>query len=186
MSELTTPDSTDPERTVARRASAVLIAGVISAVVIGAALGVVWWKLAPRVSVMVKEGEAWPANYQPNEYLGADVAFGALALLAGLGVTIALIYMRREHLISTLASAVLSGFIGSAIMWFIGTRLGSVDIAGLSATEEIVVDAPLKLTLPAMIIVWPLTAAVVISIVAAADWFSAARKRHHTDEEFSI
>jgi hypothetical protein len=71
-------------------------------------------------------------------------------------------------------------------MWFIGTRLGSVDIAGLSATEEIVVDAPLKLTLPAMIIVWPLTAAVVISIVAAADWFSAARMRHHTDEEFSI
>jgi hypothetical protein len=34
--------------------------------------------------------------------------------------------------------------------------------------------------------VWPLTAAVVISIVSAADWFSAARKRHHTDEEFSI
>ena len=174
------------EATVARKASAVLIAGLISAVVIGAALGVVWWKLAPRVSVIVKEGETWPANYQPNEYLGADVAFGALALLAGLGVTIALIYMRREHLISTLASSVLSGFVGSALMWFIGTRLGGVDIAGLSGTEEVVVEAPLQLTLPAMVMIWPLTAAVVISVVAAADWFSAARKRNHADDTFSI
>ena len=90
MSELT-------EKSVARRASAVLVAGLISAVVLGAALGVVWWKLAPRVSVTVKAGETWPANYQPNEYLGADVAFGALAILGGLGLTIALIYMRREH-----------------------------------------------------------------------------------------
>ena len=174
------------EATVARKASAVLIAGLISAVVIGAALGVVWWKLAPRVSVIVKEGETWPANYQPNEYLGADVAFGALALLAGLGVTIALIYMRREHLLSTLASAILSGFVGSVLMWFVGTRLGGVDIEGLSGTEEVTVDAPLQLTLPAMIVIWPLTAAVVISIVAAADWFSAARKRNHADDTFSI
>ena len=174
------------EATVARKASAVLIAGLISAVVIGAALGVVWWKLAPRVSVIVKEGETWPANYQPNEYLGADVAFGALALLAGLGVTIALIYMRREHLLSTLASSVLSGFVGSALMWFIGTRLGGVDIAGLSGTEEVVVEAPLQLTLPAMIMIWPLTAAVVISIVAAADWLSAARTRNRVDDTFVI
>jgi hypothetical protein len=174
------------EATVARKASAVLIAGLISAVVFGAALGVVWWKLAPRVSVIVKEGETWPANYQPNEYLGADVAFGALALLAGLGVTIALIYMRREHLLSTLASAILSGFVGSALMWFVGTRLGGVDIAGLSGTEEVTVEAPLQLTLPAMIVIWPLTAAVVISIVAAADWFSAARKRNRADDTFSL
>lgn len=174
------------ERSVARRASAVLVAGLISAVVLGAALGVVWWKLAPRVSVIVKSGETWPANYQPDEYLGADVAFGALALLAGLGLTIALIYMRREHLLSTLASAVLSGLIGSVLMWVVGTRLGSVDISGLSGTEEVTIDAPLQLTLPAMIMMWPLTAAVVISIVAAADWFAAARRRNLEDESFSI
>ncbi len=171
---------------IARRASAVLTAGLISAVVLGAALGVVWWKLAPRVTVIVKSGETWPANYQPDEDLGADVAFGALALLAGLGLTIALIYMRREHLLSTLASSVLSGFVGALLMWFVGTRLGSVDIAGLSGTEEVTVTAPLQLTLPAMIMIWPLTAAVVISIVAAADWFSAARKRNQADDTFSI
>jgi hypothetical protein len=36
-----------------------------------------------------------------------------------------------------------------------------------------------------MIMIWPLTAAVVISIVAAADWLSAARKRGHLDDTFS-
>ena len=174
------------QKSIARRASAVLTAGLISAVVLGLGLGVVWWKLAPRVSVIVKAGETWPANYQPNEYLGADVAFGALALLAGLGLTIALIYMRREHLLSTLASALLSGIIGSLLMWAVGTHLGKVDIAGLSGTEDVVVDAPLQLTLPAMILIWPLTAAVVISIVSAADWFAAARRRNLDDESFSI
>jgi len=101
-------------------------------------------------------------------------------------VTIALIYMRREHLLSTLASAILSGFVGSVLMWFVGTRLGGVDISGLSGTEEVTVDAPLQLTLPAMIVIWPLTAAVVISIVAAADWFSAARKRNHADDTLAV
>lgn len=174
------------QKSIARRASAVLTAGLISAVVLGLGLGVVWWKLAPRVSVIVKAGETWPANYQPNEYLGADVAFGALALLAGLGLTIALIYMRREHLLSTLASALLSGIVGSLLMWVVGTHLGQVDIEGLSGTEEVVVNAPLQLTLPAMILIWPLTAAVVVSIVAAADWFAAARRRNLDDESFSI
>lgn len=179
MSELT-------EKSIARRASAVLTAGLISAVVLGLALGVVWWKLAPRVSVIVKSGETWPANYQPDEYLGADVTFGALAILAGIGLTIALIYMRREHLVSTLASSVLSGFVGALLMWFVGTRLGGVDIAGLSGTEEVTIDAPLQLTLPAMMMMWPLTAAVVISVVAAADWYAAARRRNLDDESFSI
>ena len=174
------------QKSIARRASAVLTAGLISAVVLGLGLGVVWWKLAPRVSVIVKAGETWPANYQPNEYLGADVAFGALALLAGLGLTIALIYMRREHLISTLASALLSGIVGSLLMWVVGTHLGQVDIEGLSGTEEVTINAPLQLTLPAMILIWPLTAAVVVSIVAAADWFAAARRRNLDDESFSI
>ena len=35
--------------TTARKASAVLVAGLITGLVAGLALGVVWWKLAPRV-----------------------------------------------------------------------------------------------------------------------------------------
>ena len=67
-------------------------------------------------------------------------------------MTIGLVNIRREHLLSSLWSAILSGAIGSALMWLVGSRLGSVDIAGLSATidDKVVVDAPLSLTMPVL------------------------------------
>jgi len=160
---------------VARRASAVLITGVIAALVLGAALGVLWWKLAPRVSVLVKPSGIWPADYQPSEYLTSDLTFAILAGLAGIGLTIGLVRMRRDHLVSTLASAILAGFVGSAAMWFVGTRLGGVDIAGLTATEGRSIDAPLVLHMPALFLIWPIAASIVVTIMAAGDWWASMR-----------
>ena len=63
-------------------------------------------------------------------------------------------------------------------MWLVGSRLGSVDIAGLSATieDKVVVEAPLVLTMPAILLVWPATAALVVTVVAFADWWAALRR----------
>ncbi len=161
-----------------RRTTSVLAAGIVIGVVAGAALGVVWWRLAPRVSVVVRPDAVFPANYQPDGYIGADVAYAALACIAGVAVTIGLVNIRREHLLSSLWSAILSGAIGSALMWLVGSRLGSVDIAGLSATidDKVVVDAPLSLTMPAILLVWPATAALVVTVVAFADWWAELRR----------
>ncbi|MSO27697.1 MAG: hypothetical protein EXQ60_06510 [Candidatus Nanopelagicales bacterium] len=161
-----------------RRTSAVVTAGFVVGAVSGLALGVIWWRLAPRVPLVVRSGGAYPANYQPDGYLAADVSFGALALFAGLAVTIGLLVMRREHPLSVLVASLLAGGVGSVLMWFVGTRLGSVDIDGLVATtmDEGVIEAPLKISMPALLLVWPITAALMIFAVSFADWWGEAKK----------
>lgn len=163
--------------TTSRKASAVLLAGLIVGLVSGAALGVVWWALAPRVPVVVRPGVAFPEGYQPEGYLAADVAFGALALVAGIAITIGLASMRRDHLLSVLVGALLASAVGTAAMWFVGTRLGSVDIEGLVATttEDVVVDAPLEVSMPVMFLIWALASAGVVTILALSDWIAETR-----------
>jgi hypothetical protein len=163
----------------ARKASAVVVAGLVVGAVSGVALGVVWWQLAPRVPLIVQPGVSFPETYQPEGYLAADVAFGALAAVAGVAITIGLANMRRDHLMSVLVAGLLASAVGTAAMWFVGTRLGSVDIEGLSATttEDLVVDAPLNVSMPGMFVMWALASASVVTILALGDWVQEVRSR---------
>lgn len=153
-------------------------AGAIVGLVSGAALGVVWSALAPRVPLVVAPESASPQGFQPEEYLASDIAFGVLGLVAGVAVTIGLAYMRREHLLSVLIAALLASGLGTVAMWFVGTRLGSVDIEGLQATttSEIIVDAPLTVSLPAVYLMWSVAAALIVTILALSDWLSELKR----------
>ncbi len=163
--------------TTTRKASAVVLAGLIVGLVSGVALGVVWWALAPRVPLVVQPGVSFPQAYQPEGFLAADAAFGLLGIVAGVAIAIGLANMRRDHLLSVLVAALLASVVGTAAMWFVGTRLGSVDIAGLSATTttDIVVDAPLKVSLTAVFVLWAVASAAVVTILALGDWVVEVR-----------
>ncbi|MDO8310208.1 MAG: hypothetical protein Q7V58_17850 [Actinomycetota bacterium] len=177
MSAESPPTGPAARRATARHASAVIVAGLIVGLVSGVALGVVWWQLAPRVPLIVQPGVSYPQGYQPEGYLAADAAFGLLGLVAGIAITIGLANMRRDHLFSVLVAALLSGAVGTAAMWFVGTRLGSVDIEGLSATTtaDLVVEAPLRVSMPSMFLMWALASAVVVTVLALGDWIGEAR-----------
>ncbi len=168
-----------------RKASAVILAGLVFGVVSGAALGVVWWALAPRVPLVVRPGVSFPEGFQPEGFLAADAAFGALGLVAGIAITIGLANMRRDHLLSVLLAGLLSAAVGTAAMWFVGTRLGSVDIDGLVATttQEQVVDAPLDVSLPGMFLMWALASAGVVTILALSDWIAEVRAGRRAGSE---
>ena len=58
--------------------------------------------------------------------------------------------------------------------------LGSVDIEGLIATtsEEFVTDAPLEVTMPGVYLVWSISAATVVLVLAISDWLVARRSGH--------
>ncbi len=165
-----------------RKASAVIIAGLVVGLISGAALGVVWWQLAPSIPLLVRpESGAYPEGYQPEGYLASDVTFAILAVIAGVAITVGLAYMRRDRLGSVLVGALLASAVGTVAMWFVGTRLGSVDIEGLVATtrEDVVVDAPLSVSMPAMYLVWGISAALVVTVLALSDWLGeriAAKK----------
>jgi hypothetical protein len=165
------------KRHVVRKVSFVIIAGLIVGLVSGAALGVVWWKLAPRVPLVINQGVSYPEGYQPGGYLAADAAFGLLAFIAGIAITIGLANMRRERLLSVLIAGILSGVIGTAAMWFVGTHLGSVDIDGLIATTETstTAEAPLRVAMPGMFLMWPFAAALVVLVLSLGDWIAERR-----------
>ena len=153
----------------------VVVAGMLVGALSGAALGVLWWQLAPRASVVVRPDGVRPQGFQPEEYLAADVSFAALALVAGIIVTIGLAAMRRQHLVGVLFAGLLAGIVGTLSMWQVGTRLGSVDIEGLIATtqDEVVTQAPLEVTMPGVYLVWAIAAAAVVVTLALGDWLAA-------------
>ena len=171
---MSSPGSSTRPRATERRVAAVITAGVVAGVLCGAALGVLWWRLAPRVPVIISPDGSTPNGFQPEGYLAADIAFGVLAAVAGVAIAVGLATMRREHLWSVLVASLLSSAIGTLAMWWVGTRLGTVDIEGLVATtsEQVVVDGPLSLSLPAMFLVWPIASAVVVTILALTDAMS--------------
>jgi len=157
-----------------RKASAVILAGVIFGLGIGLALGVLWWRLSPRVEFVVESGQF--VDFETKGFLAPDVAFGALAIVAGLLVTIGLARMRREHLILVLIAAILSGAIGSLAMWWVGRSLGKVDIAGLAGTQTVLSETSLELHLGAMLLAWPIVAAAVVTVLALEDWLSGLKR----------
>jgi hypothetical protein len=157
----------------------VLIAGAVVGLLSGAALGVLWWRLAPRVPIVIQPDGSRPQGFQPEEYLAADIAFAALALVAGVILTVALAAMRRQHLLGVLAAGLVASALGTVAMWQVGTRLGSVDIDGLVATTEVefVVDAPLAVTMPGVYLVWAIAAATVVAVLALSDLLASYRAR---------
>jgi len=160
-----------------RRPAAVVIAGLVVGLVSGAALGVVWSALAPRVPVRITPDSPALRGSLLDHSLASDVTFGVLGLVAGVAIAIGLAYMRREHLFSVLVGALLAGAVGTAAMWFVGTGLGSVDIEGLQATTtgELVIDGPLTVSLPGMFLMWPLASAAIVTVLALSDWLGDFR-----------
>ncbi len=163
-----------PGRT--RKAVTVFITGVIACGLSGAALGVLWWSLAPRVSVVVTPDRVVPEGFQPQEYFAANISFGAVGALAGVFMAIALVSMRREHLLASLVAALASSAVGTWAMWWVGSNLGVVDLANVDIPDSTVLDGPLEVTLPAMLLMWPLGSSLVIAVMALGD-FLAERKR---------
>jgi hypothetical protein len=158
-----------------RKLPAVLAAGLVVGLIAGAALGVLWWQLAPRVQLVIEPGSV-TTGYDTGGYMAADVAFSALGAVAGVAIAVGLARMRREHLAGVLAAAMLASAIGTTAMWLVGTKLGSVDIEGLQATvDQVVVDAPLRVSAPAAYLVWSIASAIVVAVLAATDWLHEER-----------
>lgn len=166
-----------------RRVSAVLGMGLIFGAFVGAGLGVLWWRLAPRVDITGDAGGL--ADFRGKGLLASDVAFTALAFVAGVLITIGLARMRREHLLQVLMAALVSSAVGTATMWWVGRTLGSVDIDGLAGTQQDAAQAPLVLHMPAVLLVWPIAAALVVTVLALEDWLSGLRARSASARKLS-
>lgn len=146
---------------------------------LGAVLGVAWWWIAPRVVLDVYGDQAYPAEYQPGGYI-ADEGWAAIAGILG-GVAMILIAgwasrRRQGHWLdmSVLGWSVLAGLVGAVAIWIVGEGLGSVDVeaAIAAAGDGGSFEAPLRLRMPGVLLLWPLASAVVFTGVSIVAWIT--------------
>lgn len=176
MSGLTTPATTDP---ISKRAlSRTDVLGLCAVVAgLGAALGVAWWVLAPRVVLKVVGTLTYPTEFQPRGYI-ADDGIAALACIIGgvvtMGVAALLAHRRCRRALAypTLVWSFLAGVVGAIMLWWVGTRLGATDLEAAIAVagDGGQVEAPLQLRMPGVLVLWPLASAVVFTIASWVSW----------------
>ncbi|MEU9863143.1 DUF2567 domain-containing protein [Streptomyces sp. NPDC047971] len=142
-------------------------AAVVAAVsaVAGAALGLLWLWLAPRVS-LISDGKAVFLRHSEGESaIGADGTFVLLALAFG-AVAAGLVFLIHRHGgVALVMGLAVGGVLGSLLGWGVGTLLGPTHDVVAHAKEvgpNVVFDAPLKLEMWAgAMLAWPIAAMIV-------------------------
>ncbi|MFM9136094.1 MAG: hypothetical protein ACKOT0_11825 [bacterium] len=164
------------------RARAWLSVGIalVGCAALGALLGLLWVRLAPRVELFVSGGKGYPQGFQPEGYMTADGLAALLCAGAGVvvGVAVTLVVRRRvaaedpRWAYLALALGVLLGVVGAASLWLTGVLLGTTDYeAQLAvAADGDTLVAPLRLRIPGVLLLWPIASVAVTFIVALFDW----------------
>lgn len=145
----------------------------LAGAVLGVVVGLLWLQLAPRVMLVAGSDAIRYVAPEGEQRAGADGTFALLALGAG-GVTALAAFLltrRRGGGIAVAGGLTLGGLTGSALAWQLGTRLGpSTDVIANAkkAGEGVEFSAALELGAYGALLVWPMTAMVVLLALSAA------------------
>lgn len=156
-----------------RRPVVAFLLALLAAIVVGALLGVLWWRLAPLDPLFVAGGKAYPQTFQPRDYITDEVVAAILCTLAGLVAGVAAVWITRPRRLLALWSSLAMGCLGAVALWLVGTRLGAVDMSAVlaQAADGDTFEAPLRLRMPGILVLWPLASAAVIFVVALYEWW---------------
>lgn len=133
--------------------------------VAGAALGLLWLWLAPRVP-LISDGKAVFLRHSEGEAaIGADGTFVLLALGFGAVAALVVFLFHRHGGVALVLALAAGGVLGSLLAWGVGTYLGPThDVVGHAKAvgSNVVFEAPLKLEMwQGAILAWPLAAMIV-------------------------
>ncbi|WP_431678061.1 hypothetical protein [Kitasatospora sp. KL5] len=169
----------------------------VAGALLGVVLGLLWLWLAPRVGLVVKGEQLLYADPEGEQRAGADSVFALLGLGAGVVTALAafLSTRRRGGGIAVAVGLALGGLAGSVIAWQLGTRLGPTsDLVAHArqAGDGGRFSAPLELGAHGALLVWPMTAMVLLLVLSAAFgkreedpppyWASPQPWAHHPQE----
>lgn len=155
-----------------RYAGACLLAGI--------PLGLLWWLVTPRPRFRVVEAGVALEQRTAGAFIAADGWFALLGLAAGVvAAVVALARHRRrsEELPGALLGLVLGGALGSLAAWATGSALAPDDVAALAQGREVgeSFEGGLRLRAPGVLLVWPVTSALLVFVVLVAE--ERARRR---------
>lgn len=152
-----------------------LIGALITAAgaLLGLLVGVLWLWLAPRVMLVASTDAIRYVDPEGEQRAGADGVFALLALAAGaLTALVAfLLTRRRGGGIAVAVGLATGGLAGSVVAWQLGMKLGpSTDVIANAkrAGQGVDFSAAIELGAPGALLVWPMTAMVVLLILSAA------------------
>lgn len=143
-------------------------AAVVTMVLSGALLGVLWWKLAPTVPLVGDVvGDGWVVYLKESESeqaVGVDGTFTLLALAFGALSAVVVFLLRRRGGVPLVVALGVGGLLGSLLAWRVGVWLGPTQDVIAHAREVgkgVTFSAPLKLGAKGALLAWSVAALVV-------------------------
>lgn len=143
---------------------------VLISVALGLVVGVVWWLVAPEVSVGVRDGQPVLIPAEARNLFGVDVSFAAVGAAAGLLLGAVMCTRYRDHPTALLAGLVLGGVVGSLVAWQVGSTLGPGPLGERTggAADGVTLAIPLDLEATGVLLFWPIVAVVATFVLGAA------------------
>ena len=120
------------------RAILVGAGAVLTLILLGLPLGLLWASVAPSIPVRKTEEGAVLTNPQPEEFIAADGWFSVLGLGFGVLAAIALwLLLRRYRGPSSLLVLALGGVGAAIVAWQVGRRIGLAEYQRLLETAPV-------------------------------------------------
>ncbi|GAA2225493.1 MULTISPECIES: hypothetical protein [Kitasatospora] len=145
----------------------------VAGVLLGVVVGLLWLWLAPRVMLVAASDAIRYVDPEGEQRAGADSLFALLGLAAGAVSALAAFLLTRARGggVAVAAGLTAGGVLGSLLAWQLGVRLGpSTDVVAnaKAAGMGVQFSAALQLGAKGALMVWPMTALVVLLILSAA------------------
>lgn len=137
------------------------------AVLVGAVLGVIWWRVAPRVMVEVTADGLALVDPAGKAFIAADGWFAVLGALAGLVCGVIGVLRWRRDGIGLAVGEAAGGVLGALVAMLVGQWLGRSTLDG-SAAVGTIAEASLQVRATGVLLAWPLVALLVVVAVAVS------------------
>ncbi len=138
---------------------------MVGLLLLAVAVAVAWWALVPSTPVLTND-DGLVASPGPSDDVlaSADGAFAALSLVAGVLVALALLWRGGDRLLTWSGAALVGGALAGALAWQLGRLLGPSSVAAQQEAGAEVLRAPLDLSTPLVVLLWPGATACVLFV----------------------
>ncbi|MFI5099646.1 MAG: hypothetical protein ACHQE5_03900, partial [Actinomycetes bacterium] len=129
------------------RAGAALVGARVASVLVlvGALVGVVWWRVAPVAQVRIESTGGYFVDPDPETYVASDVWFVGLSVLAGAAAGALLWRYSRKAMTAAVVGLAAGGLAGALVGRWVGQYLGRVEVDVSKLPVGSVLSVPLKL-----------------------------------------
>ena len=174
------------QRRALARPLVVLAVVTVAVALLGVPGGFIWSAITPRVLVVVTgHGVAQVVNPETKAFIAADGWFCVVGMLGGLlAGAVGYVTAVRRRGAAAAAGLILGGVAASLVQWWIGRDIGRASFRGALFVSHhgAVLHAPLELSARTALVVWPLTASLLVGLAELANgrpaaWSARATRR---------